>query len=226
MQLAGTHKADRRANHVDTPCLVAPHQMRPPQHVDPAPGAPARGADGARCSASTQTRKTPLQIPRPTIRSQSRQSEGTVRTHRSAHAFALGARTGASSTSAPSERTTSSKLRGELRLAVAQREPDPSAWLAQAQQQVAGLLGDPRPSGLAVTPARCTRRVSSSMNTSTYSRHSQTVSTRYKSVLARLTVRALYEIFTADTPGHIQSIGSTASSRTRTRRRAGVPARP
>jgi len=29
---------------------------------------------------------------------------------------------------------------------------------------------------------------------------------RYKSVLAQLTVRALYEIFTTDTPGHIQSI--------------------
>jgi hypothetical protein len=40
-----------------------------------------------------------------------RHSARTVRTHRSAYAFALGARTGVISTWAPSEQNTSSKLR-------------------------------------------------------------------------------------------------------------------
>jgi hypothetical protein len=51
-----------------------------------------------------------LQVPRPTISSQSRHSAWAVPIHRSAKAFALGACTGVSSTSAPSERNTSSKL--------------------------------------------------------------------------------------------------------------------
>jgi hypothetical protein len=66
---------------------------------------------------------------------------------------------------------------GELRVAVAQHEAPPSSSLAEHQQQVAGLLGDPTPLGLAVTPARWTRRVSSSMKNSTYSRRNQMAST-------------------------------------------------
>ena len=66
---------------------------------------------------------------------------------------------------------------GERRVPIVQHQAGPSALLAQHQQQVAGLLGDPRPSGLAVTPVRCTRRVSSSMRNSTFSRRSKTVST-------------------------------------------------
>jgi len=42
-----------------------------------------------------------LQVARPRTRSRSRHSARTVRTHRSAYAFALGACTGANSTSAP-----------------------------------------------------------------------------------------------------------------------------
>jgi hypothetical protein len=51
-----------------------------------------------------------LRCPRPTISSQSRHSARAVLILRSAKAFALGACTGVSSTSAPSERNTSSKL--------------------------------------------------------------------------------------------------------------------
>jgi hypothetical protein len=50
-----------------------------------------------------------FQMPRPTIRSQSRHSARTVRTHRSANAFAFGARTGVTGTSPSSERNTWSK---------------------------------------------------------------------------------------------------------------------
>jgi hypothetical protein len=70
---------------------------------------------------------------------------------------------------------------GELRVAVAQHEAQLSASFAEHQQQVAGLLGDPQTVGGAVTPARWTRRVASSMKNSTYSRRSHTVSTVKKS---------------------------------------------
>ena len=66
---------------------------------------------------------------------------------------------------------------GELRVPIVQHQASPSALFAQYQQQVAGLLGDPLAVGLAVTPARWTRRVSSSMKNSTYSRRSQMLST-------------------------------------------------
>jgi hypothetical protein len=58
-----------------------------------------------------------------------------------------------------------------------EQEAHPSSSLAQHQQQVAGLLGDPRPVRSAVTPPRWTERVSCSMNNSTHSRRSQMVST-------------------------------------------------
>jgi hypothetical protein len=70
---------------------------------------------------------------------------------------------------------------GELRIPIANKEPHSSAPFAQYEAQVAGLLGNPSPSGWAVTPATCTRRVPSSMKHSTYSRRSHTVSTVKKS---------------------------------------------
>ncbi len=82
------------------------------------------------------------------------------RTQRSAYALALGARTGVTSTSPASARNLSLK-----------------PWLPHHQQQVTGLLVTQLPLGLAVTPASCTQRVSSSMKHSTCSRLSQTVST-------------------------------------------------
>jgi hypothetical protein len=48
-------------------------------------------------------------------------------------------------------------------------------------QQVAGLLGNPGADRMAVTPARWTRRVPTSMKNSTYSLRSHTVSTVKKS---------------------------------------------
>jgi hypothetical protein len=60
---------------------------------------------------------------------------------------------------------------------VADKETPASSPLTQHQQQVAGLLGDPAALGVGGHPARCTRRVSSSMRNSTYSRRSNTVST-------------------------------------------------
>jgi hypothetical protein len=69
----------------------------------------------------------------------------------------------------------------ELRVPIAEQEPHPAPLFAEHQQQVAGLLGDQAPSGLAVTPARWTRRVLCSMKNKTYSRRSQIVSTVKKS---------------------------------------------
>jgi hypothetical protein len=65
----------------------------------------------------------------------------------------------------------------ELGVPVAEQEVQASSSLFQDQQEVAGLLGEQAPLGLAVTPARWTRRVSCSMKNSTYSRRSQIVST-------------------------------------------------
>jgi hypothetical protein len=93
----------------------------------------------------------------------------------------VGARTGVRSTSAPSEQNRSSNVRlnfsSRSRTTKRSRRPrSPSisrrlraCWVTQA------------PFGLAVTPARWTRRVSSSMKNSTYSRRSHTVSAVKKS---------------------------------------------
>jgi hypothetical protein len=116
-----------------------------------------------------------LEVAAPTISSQSRHSARTVCTQRSAYAFALGARTGVTSTSPPSAQNTASKLRQNLASRSRStkrtcRPPSPSTssklracWATQA------------PLGLAVTPAKWTRRVSSSMKNSTYSRRSHRI---------------------------------------------------
>jgi hypothetical protein len=64
----------------------------------------------------------------------------------------------------------------ELRVTIANNKAHAASFL-QHEQQVAGLLGDPGGVGLAVTPARCTRRVSSSTKNRTYNCRSQVVST-------------------------------------------------
>jgi hypothetical protein len=70
----------------------------------------------------------------------------------------------------------------EPRVPIAEQEPHPAPLFAEHQQQVAGLLGDPGAvRGLAVTPARWTRRALCSMKNKIYSRRSQIVSTVKKS---------------------------------------------
>jgi hypothetical protein len=68
---------------------------------------------------------------------------------------------------------------GELRIPIMEQEAHPSPLVAQHQhqQQLRACWVTQSPLGLAVTPAKWTRRVSSSMKNSTYSRLSQTVST-------------------------------------------------
>ena len=56
---------------------------------------------------------------------------------------------------------------GELRIAVADQEPELLGAVAEVDQQVAGLLGDPLAGGWAVIPARWTWRRSCSITTST-----------------------------------------------------------
>ncbi len=55
----------------------------------------------------------------------------------------------------------------ELGVAVADKEADGSALVFEGRYEVAGLLGDPRPDGVAVTPARNTMRRSRSRKNST-----------------------------------------------------------
>jgi hypothetical protein len=70
---------------------------------------------------------------------------------------------------------------GELAVSVADQEPDGGGFLIERRDEVAGLLGDPGTGGLAVTPARRTRRLCSWMKNSTYSRCRNMVSTVRKS---------------------------------------------
>ena len=65
----------------------------------------------------------------------------------------------------------------ELRVPIAHKKAHAAPPLLQREQQVAGLLGRPGGVGLAVTPAKWTRRLSSSRKNSTYSRRNQIVST-------------------------------------------------
>src|SRR5829696_6756742 len=48
---------------------------------------------------------------------------------------------------------------GELAVSVVDQEPDGRGIVFESDEEVTGLLGDPRTGGLAVTPARCTRRL-------------------------------------------------------------------
>jgi hypothetical protein len=70
---------------------------------------------------------------------------------------------------------------GELRVAVAQHEAQLSSSFAEHSSKLRACWVTQPLLGLAVTPARWTRRVSSSMKNKTYSRRSQIVSTVKKS---------------------------------------------
>src|SRR6266536_3947235 len=96
------------------------------------------------------------------MRMRSRQSLRTVRTQRSANAFAFGARTGVRITSIPSERKTSSKARLKLRLAVMDQQLERLLLLGQLHDNVPGLLSHPGAvwvgsTGDELEPARCQR---------------------------------------------------------------------
>src|SRR6266550_8758134 len=75
------------------------------------------------------------------MRSQSRHSVRTVRTNRSAWAFALGAHTGVGTTRMPSLRNTSSN--DAVNFAVAIVDQEPHSLKDAGEAEVAGLLGDP-----------------------------------------------------------------------------------
>src|SRR6266511_3467811 len=120
-----------------------------------------------------------LQVAPAETRMWSRHSRRTVPTHRSANAFALGARTGAFTTAIPSVRNTSSKgpenlaSRSRSRTCFSSRLPVigrfRACWVTQAE------------SGRLVVPATWTRLVESSMKNRTQSVFRKTVSTVKKS---------------------------------------------
>ena len=127
------------------------------------PEGPARGGRARRSAASPGTRPGP--------------SEPSARRTRSpwVPAPACGA------PRRPRERNTSSKLRANFASRSRMRNRTCRPRSPSTSRRLRACWVTQAPSGLAVTPARCTRRVSSSMKNSTYSRRSQTVSTVKKS---------------------------------------------
>jgi hypothetical protein len=83
--------------------------------------------------------------------------------------------------SMPSERKTSSKAALNLLSRSRMRKRGDMFCSDRVMSRLRACCTTQAPSGWAVTPARCTRRLSSSMKNSTYSRRSQTVSTVKKS---------------------------------------------
>jgi hypothetical protein len=178
MQLAGTHGADHRAGHVGAPEPADPRRWQSAQPAGTAapvgapsaadercrarrrPEGPARGGPAQERGASPGTRRAPSgpgpSAPRP------RSPWCPDRRHH--HLGTL-----------PAEHVV--EAAAELRVPIAEQEPHPAPLFAEHQQQVAGCWVTQAPSGLAVTPAKWTRRVSSSTKNSTYSRRSQIVST-------------------------------------------------
>jgi hypothetical protein len=103
-----------------------------------------------------------------------------VRIQRSAWAFAFGVRTGVTSTSALSARNTSNPRQNfASRSRMRNRTGRPGSFSIRSRLRAYWVTQ--LPVGLAVTPARWTRRVASSMKNSTSSRRSQIVSTVRKS---------------------------------------------
>jgi hypothetical protein len=70
---------------------------------------------------------------------------------------------------------------GELGVPVADQEPERAARSSSSTKRLRACWATHRPVGWAVTPAKCTRRLRSSMTNSTYGRRSLTVSTVKKS---------------------------------------------
>src|SRR6266540_1040681 len=113
------------------------------------------------------------------MRMWSRHSLRTLRTHRSAIAFARGARTGVLMTRTPSPRTISSN--GPENFASRSCNRNRTSCSRSSTVRLRACWRIQTPSGLAVTPASRTRRDPCSMKNNTYSVRSQAVSTVKKS---------------------------------------------
>jgi hypothetical protein len=161
MQLVGTRAGARRADRADGPDFGGRHQCHRDWRGDPALPARAPGGADTRCSASHRRRICSRW--RPTISSQSRHSARTVPIQRSANALALGACTGVRSTWAPSERKTSSNPRQNFASRSRSRKPSRRPRSPKTMRRLRACWVTQTPLGLAVIPARWTRRVSSSM---------------------------------------------------------------
>jgi hypothetical protein len=180
MQPADTRAAARRAGRGGAPGFDDLRRRRSTQRVGPVPQVGGRGVDDAGCRARCRpSGPAPSALGR-----QSAANPGTRRAvpiHRSAKPFALGACTGVSTTSASSDRNTSSKARQNLASRSRSRKRTRRPRSPNVSRRLRACWTTQAPSGLAVTPPKCTCRVSSSIKTSTYSRRSQMVSTVKKS---------------------------------------------
>jgi transposase len=116
-----------------------------------------------------------------TARNLSKHSARTVRTQRSAYAFAFGARGGNFTASTPAAANTASNAAVNLASRSRIRNQNRSTRWSRSISRFRAIWVTHSLVGCAVTPARCTRRRSSSTMNSTYSRVNPTVSTVRKS---------------------------------------------
>jgi hypothetical protein len=117
------------------------------------------------------------QMGSPAISIRSRHSWRALPIQRSAIAFARGACTGVWMMRTPMAANTAPKAAVKLGIPVVDEEREGGGWIGGIHQQIAGLPGHPWPPpvGLAVMPARCTRRVPYSVKNNTYKRRRKTV---------------------------------------------------
>jgi hypothetical protein len=180
MQLAGIRGADRRADRVDEPRPADPRRQPPAQQVGPVPQARAPDADDAGCRA----RPRPARPAPSGFVLRSGASPGTRR----GPCGPIARRTRSPWAPARASRAPATfgaeyvvEAGGELRVPVTEQEAYRRPRSSSTSNRLRACWVTQRLSGLAVTPARCTRLVSCSMKNSTYSRRNQTVSTVKKS---------------------------------------------
>jgi len=181
MPLAGsTRAAARRAGRVDRPHPADPHQPRSPPGVALVLVVPRPGGDGAGCNA----RRRP-EAPAPSARVRRSAASPDTRRGPCGSSVRIRVRLGCPHRGAQhldgfgAEHVV--EAAAELRVAVAQGNRTWRPRSPKVSSRLRACWVTQLPLGLAVTPASCTRRVSSSMNTSTCSRLSHTVSTVKKS---------------------------------------------
>jgi hypothetical protein len=181
MQLVGTHGGGRRAGRVGVQRLGHPRPGWSAGSAGLAVTAAAPGGGGGGCKAGHRSEG-------PARGGRARRSAASPDTRPGPSAPALGVRVRRGCPHRRAEHLATLgaghlvETAAELGVPVVDKEAHTSpAPLAQRDRRLRACWVTQRPSGLAVTPVRCTRRVPSSMKNSTYNRSSHTVSTVNKS---------------------------------------------
>jgi hypothetical protein len=176
-----THGSVHREHHGGAACQGSVRSSDGHTPMAPAPRGQGCDAGGGGCSDRHRPVRPQRGAGPPTINSWSRHSRRTVPIQRSATVLALGARTGVQMIWTPVERHTSSNARVNLASRSRIRNLNALASSSSAATRLRACWTTQAPVGCAVTPARRTRRLWSSMTNSTYNRRKNTVSTVKKS---------------------------------------------